>query len=86
VSDSPPRQRPARKQRTLRSGRARSAGTRLEWIRTRAAHEAWFFADAANAASIALHRAFGFREATRRFWFPGATFPSGEAILFRARI
>ena len=55
---------------------------RLDWIRQRAA-EAWFFANARNTASIALHRELGFEEVSRRFSFPGLTFDGGEGILFR---
>ncbi|HEY3578267.1 MAG TPA: GNAT family N-acetyltransferase [Gaiellaceae bacterium] len=57
---------------------------RLEWISTRA-EEAWFFANARNAISIALHERFGFKEVTRRFSFPGLAFDGGEGILFRLR-
>jgi ribosomal protein S18 acetylase RimI-like enzyme len=56
---------------------------RLAWIEERAA-EAWYFANARNAVSIALHARFGFAEVTRDFSFPGVTF-NGEGILFRAR-
>ena len=55
---------------------------RLDWIRTRAA-DAWFFANARNAASIALHERFGFEEVTRHFSVPGLTFEGGKGILFR---
>jgi len=55
---------------------------RLDWIRERAP-EAWYFANARNTASIALHRRFGFEEVSREFSFPGLTFGGGEGILFR---
>jgi ribosomal protein S18 acetylase RimI-like enzyme len=55
---------------------------RLDWISGRAA-DAWFFANARNAASIALHERFGFEAVTRHFFFPGLTFDGGEGILFR---
>ena len=55
---------------------------RLDWIRERAA-EAWYFANARNTASIALHRRFGFEEVSREFSFPRLTFDGGEGILFR---
>jgi ribosomal protein S18 acetylase RimI-like enzyme len=58
---------------------------RLRWIDHRA-DEAWYFANARNAASIDLHRQFGFEEVTRRFSFPRVTFGGGEGILFRARL
>jgi len=56
--------------------------TRLRWI-SEGAEEAWFFANAHNSASIALHRGFGFEEVTRQFSFPGLAFEGGEGILFR---
>jgi ribosomal protein S18 acetylase RimI-like enzyme len=58
---------------------------RLDWIRERAA-DAWFFANARNAASIELHRRVGFEEVSRSFSLPGLTFEGGEGILFRARL
>ena len=57
---------------------------RLAWISDRAA-DAWFFANARNTASIALHERLGFEEVTRRFSFPGLAFDGGEGILFRLR-
>jgi len=56
---------------------------RLRWIAERA-DEAWFFANARNDASIALHRRFGFEEVTRDFDVPGVTFDGGQGILFRS--
>ena len=56
---------------------------RLAWISGRAT-EAWYFANARNTASIALHAPFGFREVTREFSFPGLNFDGSEGILFRA--
>jgi ribosomal protein S18 acetylase RimI-like enzyme len=56
---------------------------RLVWISGRAT-EAWYFANARNAASIALHAQLGFREVTREFSFPGLSFNGSEGILFRA--
>jgi ribosomal protein S18 acetylase RimI-like enzyme len=58
---------------------------RLRWIGQRA-DEAWYFANAQNAASIELHRPFGFEEVTRAFSFPKVTFDGGEGILFHARL
>lgn len=55
---------------------------RLDWIGGRAG-DAWYFANARNAASIALHKRFGFEEITRSFSFPGLTFDGGNGILFR---
>ena len=40
---------------------------RLDWI-SKHADDAWYFANARNAASIALHAPFGFEEATRSFF------------------
>jgi ribosomal protein S18 acetylase RimI-like enzyme len=58
---------------------------RLRWIAARAP-VAFYFANARNAASIALHEPFGFVERTRDFWFPGATFQGGVGILFEAKL
>jgi ribosomal protein S18 acetylase RimI-like enzyme len=58
---------------------------RLDWI-SDCATDAWFFANARNKASIALHERFGFEEITRHFSFPGLTFDGGEGILFRLRL
>jgi ribosomal protein S18 acetylase RimI-like enzyme len=58
---------------------------RLEWIAARA-EDAYYFANARNTASIALHAEFGFREISRRFTLPGATFEGGKGILFRVRL
>ena len=58
---------------------------RLQWIAERA-DEAWFVANARNAASIALHGRFGFEEVTRDFAIPGVKFDGGEGILFRSRL
>jgi len=65
-------------------------GTALTRARMRSAFEehrenaVWYFANARNHASIALHERFGFREVTRDFWYPGITFEGGTGILFRA--
>jgi ribosomal protein S18 acetylase RimI-like enzyme len=58
---------------------------RLAWIASRA-DAAFYFTNARNAASIALHREFGFEEISRRFTLPDATFEGGEGILFRLRL
>ncbi len=57
---------------------------RLEWI-SKHADEAWYFANARNAASIALHAPFGFDEVTRSFVYPRVDFDLGEGVLFRLR-
>jgi ribosomal protein S18 acetylase RimI-like enzyme len=63
----------------------RLTAVRMDWIAARA-DVAYYFANARNAASIALHREFGFEELARRFTLPGAVFEGGEGILFRARL
>jgi len=55
---------------------------RLDWISNQA-DEAWYFANARNAPSIALHASFGFEEVTRSFFYPRVDFDRGEGILFR---
>ena len=57
---------------------------RLDWISDQA-DEAWYFANARNAASIALHASFAFEEVTRSFFYPRVDFDRGEGILFRRR-
>jgi GNAT superfamily N-acetyltransferase len=42
---------------------------RLDWISDQA-DKAWYFANARNAASIALHASFAFEEVTRSFSYP----------------
>ncbi len=68
--------------------RRRGIGEALTRARMRAAFaeepEVWYFANVGNHASIAMHRALGFREVTRRFEFPGVRFTGGVGILFRA--
>jgi RimJ/RimL family protein N-acetyltransferase len=48
------------------------------------AAEIWYFANARNHASIALHERLGFEEVTRDFHFPGVEFAGGVGVLFRA--
>ena len=55
---------------------------RLQWIAERAS-EAFYFANAQNPVTIALHKRFGFAELTRDFVFPHATFSGGVGILYR---
>ncbi|UYM07516.1 GNAT family N-acetyltransferase [Solicola gregarius] len=55
---------------------------RLEWARERS-DVVWYFANARNRASIALHDRFGFEEHTRDVRVPGVTFTGGEGVLFR---
>ncbi|HEU0194534.1 MAG TPA: GNAT family N-acetyltransferase [Gaiellales bacterium] len=56
---------------------------RMRWIAGRA-DEAWYFTNARNAASIALHGRFGFQEMARAPSFRGVPFSGGEGILYRA--
>ena len=57
---------------------------RLDWMSNQA-DLGWYFANARNAASIALHASFAFEEVTRSFFFPRVDFDRGEGILFRRR-
>jgi ribosomal protein S18 acetylase RimI-like enzyme len=57
---------------------------RIELVFTMA-DEVWYFTNARNTPSIAMHAHLGFTEVTRDFWFPGVTFEGGQGILFRAR-
>jgi len=54
---------------------------RLEWLMART-DRVYYFANAKNRVSIALHEPFGFVEKTRAFAIPGVTFQGGEGILF----
>jgi ribosomal protein S18 acetylase RimI-like enzyme len=58
---------------------------RLAWIAQRAG-EAFYFANAANRASGALHERFGFVEITREFSVPGVSFTGGEGVLYRVEL
>lgn len=60
-------------------------GARLRWIAAKA-REAYYFANATNRVSIALHEGFGFVEVTRDFWFPEVAFEGGVGILFRCEL
>jgi ribosomal protein S18 acetylase RimI-like enzyme len=55
---------------------------RLAWIAERAG-EVFYFVNAQNRASIALHDGFQFEEVTRDFTYPGVTFKGGVGILYR---
>lgn len=63
---------------------AKLTQARLDWI-SQHSDVAWYFANARNAASIALHASFGFEEVTRSFSYPRVDFEGGEGILFRLR-
>lgn len=55
---------------------------RLEWLRERGAREVYYFANARNRASIALHERFGFREVRRDIVVPRVTFEGGAGVLY----
>lgn len=55
---------------------------RLRWIAERA-DGAYYFTNAANQTSIALHRALGFVEVDPDFHAPGVSSDGGPVILFR---
>jgi ribosomal protein S18 acetylase RimI-like enzyme len=54
---------------------------RLQWLSGRAEH-AYYFANSANEASIALHARLGFEELSRDFWYPDVSFTGGDGVLF----
>lgn len=56
---------------------------RLAWIFERADY-AWYFTNARNQASLALHAKLGFTEVTREFSYPGVTFDGGIGVLAKA--
>ncbi len=55
---------------------------RLQWIAERCG-TAYYFANAKNRVSIALHKSFGFTEVARGAEFAGVSFAGGEGVLFR---
>jgi RimJ/RimL family protein N-acetyltransferase len=71
----------AESHRRRRLGRALTQA-RLAWIFQRAS-EAYYFTNARNEASIALHAQLGFVELTRDFTFPGVTFEGDSGLLGR---
>jgi ribosomal protein S18 acetylase RimI-like enzyme len=56
---------------------------RVAWTLERA-EAVWYFANAANGASLDLHARLGFEEVTRGFEVAGVTFDGGEGVLARA--
>jgi len=62
---------------------ARLTGGRLKWISERSRF-AYYFSNARNAVSIALHEHFGFVEVSRGTEVGGVSFVGGEGMLFRA--
>ncbi|WP_051389055.1 GNAT family N-acetyltransferase [Arthrobacter sp. 35W] len=78
--------------RRMSLGRALTAH-RLEWIAAQSdgrpggpgtAVDAWYFVNAANQASLALHAEFGFVEVARGPRFHGVEFTGGEGVLLRS--
>lgn len=69
------------------SARRRGVGAaltdeRIALLRTKAT-EVWYFANARNRATIALHERAGFSLHTDEFTLPGVTFEGGQGALFR---
>jgi ribosomal protein S18 acetylase RimI-like enzyme len=58
---------------------------RLDWIAERASC-AYYFANARNEVSLALHRELGFADVTTDFAFPGASFQGGTGVLCRVAL
>ena len=56
---------------------------RIAWVAERAT-EVWYYANAGNRASLALHAALGFEEVTREFTVVGVSFEGGVGVLCRA--
>jgi ribosomal protein S18 acetylase RimI-like enzyme len=56
---------------------------RMAWTFERAP-EVWYFTNARNLASIALHAKLGFGEVTRTFSYPNVSFDGGVGVLGRA--
>ncbi|MGW5332363.1 GNAT family N-acetyltransferase [Streptomyces bauhiniae] len=57
---------------------------RMRWVLGGPDEQLFYFTNARNRASIALHERLGFREITRDFRYPGVRFDGGVGILFRA--
>lgn len=68
---------PAHRRRGL--GR-RLAQVRLDWLDQRT-DQVWYFASAANLASLELHCGLGFEEVTRDFVVPKVSFTGGVGVL-----
>ena len=63
----------------------RLTAQRLAWI-ARQSDWAYYFANARNRASIALHAGFGFAEIARGPEFCGVAFTGGEGVLFAVNL
>lgn len=61
----------------------RLTAARLSWI-FRRANDVWYFSNAQNRVSLALHAKLGFVEITRDFVYPGVTFDGGTGVLAKA--
>jgi ribosomal protein S18 acetylase RimI-like enzyme len=64
---------------------AKLTAARMRWIAERGS-AAYYFANARNRVSIALHERFGFEEITRGPAFGREQFTGGEGVLFRAEL
>jgi aminoglycoside 6'-N-acetyltransferase I len=64
---------------------ARLTAARMRWIAERGS-AAYYFANAMNRVSIALHQGFGFVEIARAPAFGSESFVGGEGVLFRAEL
>jgi len=64
---------------------ARLTMERLSWIADRD-DAAYYFANARNRVSIALHEGFGFVEVARGSEFAGVSFTGGEGVLFKTEL
>jgi ribosomal protein S18 acetylase RimI-like enzyme len=69
-------------ERRCRGVGAALTGARVAWVAERA-DEVWYYANARNAVSLALHAAAGFEEVTRDFVVPGVSFDGGVGVLCR---
>jgi len=73
------------------AARRRGAGRaltrhRMDWLDARGVGEVFYFANAQNPATVALHRPFGFAEVARVTSCLGVTFTGGEGVLLRASL
>jgi len=64
---------------------ARLTAERLSWIADRD-DAAYYFANARNRVTVALHEGFGFVEVARGAEFGGVSFTGGEGVLFKADV
>jgi ribosomal protein S18 acetylase RimI-like enzyme len=64
---------------------AKLTAARMRWVAERGP-AAYYFANARNRVSIALHESFGFVEVARAAAFGGVSFVGGEGILFKAEL